>query len=69
MLIITQFEIEVDLGNSNKACNSPGLISTVTTKTELALAKVVISIVITFLVCQIPRIFLSFYRVSRSLDS
>merc|ERR1712013_234856 len=41
-------------------------ISTVTTKTELALAKVVIIIVITFLVCQIPRIFLSFYRSSVS---
>ena len=38
-------------------------MSTVTAYTELSLGKVVITIVITFLVCQIPRIFLAFYRV------
>ena len=34
------------------------------TRTEITLAKVVLSIVFIFVVCQIPRIYLAFYRVS-----
>jgi len=65
LLGLVAFNMKVYL-TIRRVRKSPGLISTVTTKTELALAKVVISIVITFLVCQIPRIFLSFYRASVS---
>ena len=34
------------------------------TRTEITLAKVVLSIVFIFIVCHIPRIYLAFYRVS-----
>ena len=34
------------------------------TRSEIALAKVVLSIVILFMICQIPRIYLAFFRVS-----
>ena len=40
-------------------------MTTGTSYAEVTLAKVVLSIVITFMVCQIPRIFLAFYRVRK----
>ena len=35
------------------------------TRAEMTLAKVVLSIVLTFLVCQVPRIYLQSYRVTQ----
>ena len=43
-------------------------MTTGTSYAEVTLAKVVLSIVITFMVCQIPRIFLAFYRVRKHVS-
>lgn len=62
-LVFFNVRVFVRVRQSRQSSAASNVTGSTSSATELTLARVLLTIVTTFLVCQIPRIFLAFYRV------
>ena len=62
-LVFFNLRVFVRVRQSRQSSTASRVSDSSSSATELTLARVLLTIVTTFLVCQIPRIFLAFYRV------